>query len=142
MMMLPSQQRKMQARRRVQAAKGRTSLAVVRRGRPHSELLAMIDELKSERQELTDEVRSLTIAKDHLQGKLNKGDKLELRLRGDIERLQHQVKEMEGECLTMRQSCGRLEREQKQREISSKADLVRLTRQEEQLSQLKGEERN
>lgn len=123
----------------------RVNLAVVRRGNrmgPHAELMQLIDELKSEKQDLNDQIRSLTIAKDHLQGKVNKADKLEIRLREDIERALTQLKEVEGECSMLRTTCGRLEREQKQREISTKADAVRLSRQEEQLSQLRTEEKN
>ena len=91
---------------------------------------------------MSDHIRSLTTAKDHLQSKVTKLEKSEQRSKEEIERLQNRVTESDSECNMLKQTCGRLEREQKQREISSKADGVRLCRQEEQISKSKEEERN
>ena len=91
---------------------------------------------------MSDHIRSLVAAKDHLQGKVTKLEKSEGRVKEEMERQQHRINETEAEATALKQTCGRLEREQKQREMSAKADGVRLCRQEEQISKMKDEEKN
>ena len=66
-------------------------------------------------------------------------EKLESRLHQDLQSTQNRLTELENECSTLRQTCSRLEREQKQRESSAKSDSVRLHRQEELVTKLKAE---
>ena len=91
---------------------------------------------------MNDHIRSLVAAKDHLQSKVNKLEKSDARVKEEVERQQNRINETEAECSMLKQTCGRLEREQKQRELSAKADGVRLCRQEEHITKMKEEERN
>ena len=91
---------------------------------------------------MNDHIKSLVAAKDHLQSRVTKLEKTECRLKEEVERGAHRLSETEAECNALRQTAGRLDREQKQRESSAKADGVRLARQEEQIQRLKDEEKN
>ena len=74
-----------------------------------------------------------------MQSKVVRHEKLESRLHQDLQSTQNRLTELENECSTLRQTCSRLEREQKQRESSAKSDSVRLHRQEELVTKLKAE---
>ena len=68
-------------------------------------------------------------------------EKTEARLNQDLQSTHNRLSELENECSTFRQTCNRLEREQKQREACAKSDSVRIHRQEEQIVKLKNEEK-
>ena len=89
-----------------------------------------------------DELKATQSAKDHLQTKVIRHEKTEARLNQDLQSTQNRLSELENECSTFRQTCNRLEREQKQREACAKSDSVRIHRQEEQLAKLKSEEKS
>ena len=105
-------------------------------------LLSVIYLQKNEKQTLFDELKSTQSAKEHLYTKVLRHEKTESRLNQDLQTTQNRLGEIENECSTLRQTCTRLEREQKQRDASSKSDSVRLHRQEEQLAKLKIEEKS
>ena len=94
---------------------------------------------KNEKQTLFEELKTTQSAKEHLQSKVVRHEKLESRLHQDLQSTQNRLTELENECSTLRQTCSRLEREQKQRESSAKSDSVRLHRQEELVTKLKAE---
>ena len=96
---------------------------------------------KSEKQILYDELKATQSAKDHLQTKVLRHEKTEARLNQDLQSTHNRLSELENECSTFRQTCNRLEREQKQREACGKSDSVRIHRQEEQIAKLKNEEK-
>ena len=96
---------------------------------------------KSEKQILYDELKATQSAKDHLQTKVLRHEKTESRLNQDLQSTHNRLSELENECSTFRQTCNRLEREQKQREACAKSDSVRIHRQEEQIAKLKNEEK-
>ena len=97
---------------------------------------------RSEKQSLFDELKTTQSTKEHLHTKALRYEKNEARLNQDLQGTQNRLTEMENECSNLRQTCTRLEREQKQREACAKADSVRLHRQEEQLVKLKSEEKS
>ena len=89
-----------------------------------------------------DALKNLQGSRDHIHAKLARHEKSEARSNQELEATQHRLTEAENECSSLRQTVGRLEREQKQREAASKSDSVRLHRQEEQLAKLKLEEKS